>query len=170
MIEVPNCRQYDHCLALVFSLAKQYRGAVDQLRSNAGLASALRPAILRLARRLRQMRAHDHDLGTGQLQAMGALFRQGPMPIGELAALEKVRPPSMTRTVNALEEQGLAVREDSEADRRHCVVRLTDAGRELVLADRRRRDAWLAKRVAELTPEEREVLRRAIPVLEKVNH
>lgn len=143
---------------------------VDQLRTNAGLASALRPAVLRLARRLRQMRAHDHDLGAGQLQAMGVLFRHGSIPIGELAAVEKVRPPSMTRTVNALEELGLVTRETSETDRRHCVVQLTDAGRDLVLADRRRRDAWLAKRVAELTPEERDLLRRAIPVLEKVNH
>lgn len=143
---------------------------MDQLRSNAGLASALRPAVLRLARRLRQMRSHDLDLGTGQLQAMGCLFRRGPIPIGELATIEKVKPPLMTRTVNALEELGLVVRETSESDRRHCVVRLTEAGRDVVLADRRRRDAWLAQRVAELTPAERDVLRRAIPILEKVNH
>lgn len=116
------------------------------------------------------MRSHDHDLGAGQLQAMGCLFRGGAIPIGELAAMEKVKPPSMTRTVNALEELGLVVRETSETDRRHCVVRLTDAGRDVVVADRRRRDAWLAQRVAELTPEERDILRRAIPVLEKVNH
>jgi DNA-binding MarR family transcriptional regulator len=49
-------------------------------------------------------------------------------------------------------------------------VSLTDAGREVLLANRRRRTDWLARRLAELDPEEREVLRRAVPILEKVNH
>ncbi|HIT76889.1 MAG TPA: MarR family transcriptional regulator [Candidatus Avipropionibacterium avicola] len=132
------------------------------------MASALRPAVLRLARRLRQMRAHDFDLGTGQLQAMGCLFRNGPMSIGELAQREQVRPPSMTRTVDSLEELGLATRQTSEEDRRRAMVELTDTGRDLVVKDRQRRDAWLTQRVADLTPQERAVLREAIPILEKV--
>jgi len=126
--------------------------------------------VFRLSRRLRQMRSSDHNLGQGHLQAMGALFRDGPMLIGELASREKVRPPSMTRIVDVLEDAGMAVRRISENDRRQCVVSLTEAGHALVLADRQRRDAWLAQRIAELTPAEREVLRQAIPILEKVNH
>lgn len=132
------------------------------------MASALRPTILRLARRLRQMRAHDFDLGTGQLQAMGCLFRNGPMAIGELAQREKVKPPSMTRTVDSLEDLGLATREASDVDRRRSMVALTATGRALVIKDRQRRDAWLTQRVAALTPQERDILRQAIPLLEKV--
>lgn len=139
------------------------------LRTNTGLASALRPAILRLARRLRQMRDESVVLSAGQLGAMGTLFREGALLIGELASREKVKPPSMTRTVNSLEEGGLVTRRVTDADRRQCVVELTPAGREVVLADRRRRDAWLAKRVAGLTQPERDILRKAISVLEKVN-
>lgn len=143
---------------------------MSELRTTAALASALRPAVARLARRLRQMRSADNALGPGHLQAMGWLFREGPMLIGELAAREKVRPPSMTRTVDVLESAGMAQRRNSEHDRRQCVVALTEAGQALVQADRQRRDAWLAQRLAELTPAEREVLRQAIPILEKVNH
>ena len=132
------------------------------------MASALRPTILRLARRPRQRRAPDADRGTGQLQAMGCLFRNGPMAIGELAQREKVKPPSMTRTVDSLEDLGLATREASDVDRRRSMVALTATGRALVIKDRQRRDAWLTQRVAALTPQERDILRQAIPLLEKV--
>lgn len=142
--------------------------AVEHIRSTAQIASALRPAVLRLARRLRQMRAHDLDLGTGQLQALGSLYRHGALPIGELAQLEKVKPPSMTRTVDNLEALGLATRNASDADRRRSMVLITAAGRALVEQDRDRRDAWLAQRIAALSPEERDLIRRAIPILEQV--
>ncbi len=138
-------------------------------QATAGLASALRPAVLRLSRRLRRMRDTSLGLGPNQVSAMGVLFAQ-PLPIGVLAEREGMRPPSMTKVVNALEAEGMVVREPDPNDRRCSVVRLTDAGREVIVADRRRRDAWLAVRLAELSGEERDLLRRAIPVLEKVNH
>jgi DNA-binding MarR family transcriptional regulator len=89
--------------------------------------------------------------------------------MGELAAQEKIRPPSMTRIVNSLEARGYVVRRPDPRDHRQCLVALTDSGRDVLLANRRRRDQWLAVRIAELDPAEREVLRRAVPILEKVN-
>ena len=79
--------------------------AVD-LRSTAGLANALRPAVLRLARRLRQVRDDSHDLGSNQLSAMSVLLGAGELTMGELAAQELMQPPSMTRIVNGLEQRG----------------------------------------------------------------
>lgn len=139
------------------------------LRTTAGLASALRPSVLRLARRLRQMRDNSLDLNSNQLSAMSVLLNHGDLAMGELAALELVQPPSMTRIVNGLEERGLVVRKAHATDRRQCVVSLTEAGRQVLLANRRRRDQWLAVRIAQLEPDEREVLRKCVPILEKVN-
>ena len=116
------------------------------------------------------MRDETVELGSNQLSAMGTLFNRGDLLMGELADYEKVRPPSMTRIVNGLHEQGFVSRAPGPTDRRQCLVSLTEAGREMVLANRRRRDSWLAVRLAELTPAEREVLARAVPILEKVNH
>jgi DNA-binding MarR family transcriptional regulator len=140
------------------------------LRSTAGLASALRPSVLRLARRLRQMRDDSLDLNSNQLSAMAVLLNSGDQSMGGLAAHEKVQPPSMTRIVNGLEERGLVARKVHPSDRRQSVVTLTEAGRQVLLANRRRRDQWLALRLAELEPEEREVLRKCVGILEKVNH
>jgi DNA-binding MarR family transcriptional regulator len=74
----------------------------------------------------------------------------------------------MTRTVSALEQRGLVARESDSDDRRLVIVRLSDEGKRMLAADRRRRDAWLNQRLRELTSDEREVLRRAVPVLEKL--
>ena len=122
---------------------------------------------MRLARRLRNER-EDTTLTLNQLSAMGSLARLGPLTLGELAAAERIQPPSMTRTVSALEARGLVVREADADDRRLVIVRLSDEGTQMLAADRRRRDAWLNHRLRELTPDEREVLRRAVPVLEKL--
>jgi DNA-binding MarR family transcriptional regulator len=74
----------------------------------------------------------------------------------------------MTRTVNSLEEGGFVVRRAHETDGRQVVIVLSDQGRTTVLADRARRDAWLARRLRDLTPDERLVLRRAAPLLEQL--
>ena len=140
------------------------------LRTNAGLASALRPSVLRLARRLRQMRDDSLELTSNQLSAMSVLLNHGDLLMGELAAQEKVQPPSMTRIVNGLGERALVARKAHATDKRQSVVSLTESGRQVLLANRRRRDQWLTKRIAELEPEEREVLRKAVGILEKVNH
>jgi DNA-binding MarR family transcriptional regulator len=137
-------------------------------RTDAGLAAALRISVARLTRRLRSERDPDNELSIGQLSVLGALFRDGACSIGELASHERVQPPSMTRTVNCLEEEGYVVRRAHETDRRQVVIELAEKGRATLAADRRRRDAWLARRLRELTPEERSVLRKAAPILERL--
>ena len=143
--------------------------ARDNLRTSNGLAHALRPAVMRLARRLRQMQDESLGLNPNQLSALAVLLNSGDQLMGELAAQEKVRPPSMTRIVNSLEARGFVARRPDPRDHRQCLVSLTESGRQVLLANRRRRDQWLAVRIAGLDPAEREVLRRAVAVLEKVN-
>lgn len=145
-------------------------GVTNQdLMTETGLASALRPSVLRLARRLRQMRDESFELTSNQLSAMSVLLNHGDLTMGDLASSELVQPPSMTRIVNGLEERGFVARGTAH-DKRRCVVTLTDEGKQILLANRRRRDEWLARRLAELDTDEREVLRKAAAILEKVNH
>ena len=125
---------------------------------------------MRLARSLRHVRDDSLDLQTNQLSAMAVLLNDGDMLMGELAATEKVQPPSMTRIVNGLEQRGYVARRPDPRDGRQCLVTLTPAGREVILANRRRRDEWLTVRIAELDPAERDVLRQAVAILAKVNH
>jgi DNA-binding MarR family transcriptional regulator len=124
---------------------------------------------MRLARRLRQMQDESLDLNPNQLSAMAVLLNSGDQLMGELAARERVQPPSMTRIVNSLEARGYVARRPDPRDHRQCLVALTDSGRQVLLANRRRRDEWLAVRIADLDPAERDLLRRAVAVLEKVN-
>ena len=135
-------------------------------RTDAGLASELRISVMRLRRRLANERHPDNELSTNQMAVLGVLFRRGATTIGELAAAEKVQPPSMTRTVNCLEESGDVVRRRHETDGRQVVVELSEQGRGRIAADRDRRDAWLARQLRELAPEQRAILRQAAPILE----
>ena len=143
------------------------------MQTDAALATAMRISISRLARRLRVER-----LGLGgtetvisdiQLAALAALERHDSMTPGELADHEKVQPPSMTRVIAVLEERGLVRREPHATDRRQVILTVTDDGRDLVQRVRRRREAWLAQRLQELTPDERRTLRAATPILEKIS-
>ncbi len=137
-------------------------------RSDTGLASELRFSVARLSRRLRNEREPNNPLSVAQLSALGILFREGECTVGALAAYERVQPPSMTRTVHTLVDEGYATRRPHETDGRQVLVDLTDHGREILLADRRRRDAWLAQRLRELTPDERAVLRDAAPLIQRL--
>jgi DNA-binding MarR family transcriptional regulator len=144
-----------------------------QHRSDAGLATALRISVSRLARRLRVERIAqgqgDHALSDTQLAALAALERHEAMSPGELAEHEKVQPPSMTRVIAALEAGGLVTRMPHPTDRRQVVLSVTPAGRDVVAQARRRKEAWLALRLKELTPQERATLRAAAPILEKLS-
>ncbi len=144
----------------------------QETRSDAGLASTLRISVTRLARRLRAERRTgglEPDLSDTQLAALAALERHQTMTPGELADHEKVQPPSMTRVITVLEERGLVMRAPHASDRRQVVLTATDYGREVVQQSRRLREAWLAKRLHELTPQERAALRAAAPILEKLS-
>lgn len=133
----------------------------------AELAAALRVSVMRLSRRLRYERAHQ-ELTLTQLATLGTLDRHGPLTPRELAEHEKVQPPSMTRVLAGLEQQGLITRTPHPRDGRQHLVTLTDQAKAMLREDRRRREAWLAKRLTELTPQEREVLREAAPILDKL--
>jgi DNA-binding MarR family transcriptional regulator len=138
-------------------------------RTDAGLASELRTSVMRLRRRLAGERDPGNDLSIASMAVLGSLFRHGDLTVGELAALERVQPPSMTRKVNGLEDGGYVARRAHESDGRVVVVGLTDRGRQRVLDDRRRRDEWLARQLRDLTPEERDVLRAAAPILQSLS-
>ena len=142
-------------------------------RTDAGLATALRISVSRLARRLRAQRTTsgmtEAVLSETQLAALSALEGHQAMTPGELAEHEKVQPPSMTRVIAVLEERGLVLRAPHATDRRQVVLTVTPAGRSVVQLVRRRREAWLAQRLQELAPEERQILRAAAPILEKIS-
>lgn len=134
---------------------------------SAELAHDLRLAVMRFARRLRNQRV-DTSVTLTQLSALAALARHGPMSPGELAAQERVQPPSMTRVVVALEGQGLVTRSPHPTDGRQVVIGLTATARELLQAEGRARDAWLTGRLADLDAEELTVLREAAALMEKL--
>jgi len=137
-------------------------------RTDAGLAAELRLGVMRLRRRLASERHPDNELSLNQMGVLGVLAGRGALSVKDLATTEKVQPPSMTRTVNCLEESGDVRKRPHESDGRQVVVELSDQGRDRVLADRARRDAWLAQRLRELTPDERAVLRQAAPILDRL--
>ncbi|WP_345437158.1 MarR family transcriptional regulator [Actinoallomurus vinaceus] len=139
----------------------------SQTRSRAGLAAALRVSVSRLSRRMRAQAGQS--LSVTQLAALGAVSRHGALTPGELAEHEKVQPPSMTRVIAALEERGLLTRSPHPTDRRQVILSVTEEGEKLLKEERRRKEAWLAQRLAELTPEEREILRQAAPILERLS-
>jgi len=141
--------------------------------ADAGLATTLRISVSRLARRLRVERTvpgqAEPVLSDTQFAALATLEKHGAMSPGELAGHERVQPPSMTRVIAALEELQLVTRAAHASDRRQVVLTVTPAGRVLVAKARRRRDVWLARRLNELTAQERATLRAAAPILEKLS-
>ena len=146
---------------------------LQQQRSDTGLATALRISVSRLARRLRVERLMpelaEPALSDTQLAALATLVRHGAMSPGDLAEHEKVQPPSMTRVIAALVDWGLVTRAPHPTDRRQVILTVTPDGRSLVQKVRRRKEAWLAQRLAELSPQERATLREAAPILEKLS-
>ncbi|HEU5156984.1 MAG TPA: MarR family transcriptional regulator [Streptosporangiaceae bacterium] len=139
----------------------------SQARSRTGLAEDLRISIARLSRRLRAQ--GGSSLSATQHAALAAVDRHRSMTPRELAEHEKVQPPSMTRVIAVLEEQRLMVRSPHPTDGRQVVLQVTDKGKSLLKEERRRKEAWLTRRLQELTNEERAILRRAAPILEKLS-
>ena len=146
---------------------------LQQQRSDTGLATALRISVSRLARRLRVERLMpelaEPALSDTRLAALATLERHGAMSPGDLAEHEKVQPPSMTRVIAALVDWDLVTRAPHPTDRRQVILTVTPEGRSLVQKVRRRKEAWLARRLAELSPQERATLREAAPILEKLS-
>ncbi|MBO0713753.1 MAG: MarR family transcriptional regulator [Acidimicrobiales bacterium] len=135
--------------------------------SDGALASSLRISVMRLARRLRAQRSDD-ALTLSQVSVLATLERYGPLTPTDVAEHEKVQPPSITRVLAALEERGLVTRQAHPKDRRQAVVALSETGSAMMKNDRKRRDAWLSKRLVELGPEEQAILTQAAPLLEQL--
>jgi DNA-binding MarR family transcriptional regulator len=135
--------------------------------NTADLADRLHSAAIHLLRRLR--REDDASgLPAPQLSAMSVIVFGGAITLGALANAEQVRPPTITKLVAALEEQGLVEREPDPQDRRVMRVKATARGTRLLHDGRRRRVASLAASLGELAAADRAALARAIPILEKV--
>jgi len=129
-------------------------------------ADELRLLLQRVSRRIRSNLAD----GTMSDAKMGVLFRveKDPATPSQLAERERVTPPSMNRTLNALEDAGLVARAPDPDDARKVVVTITTAGTELIRETRRLRSTWFSQRLAELTPDERAALEAVIPVLRRI--
>ncbi len=135
----------------------------------AALGARLRLAVARLSRRIRQQAADvGEELTASSQGALATIERLGPLTLGELAAVEQVRPPSMTRIVARLEDDGYTTRSVDPDDRRVARAEITERGRDLLARSRTRKDAYLAQRVALLSAEERATLARALPILERL--
>ena len=131
------------------------------------LGSRLRLAMARLVRRARQ-EATTAEMTPSMLSAVSVIANLGAPTLGELAAAERVTPPTVTKIVARLEDAGLVVREQDPDDRRIARVRLTDVGRRFVDRTRSRASAYMARRLKTLSEDEREVLAAAVPILERL--
>jgi DNA-binding MarR family transcriptional regulator len=128
------------------------------------LASHLRIALARTARRLRQ--AAGTGLSPSQTAALATIERHGPLTPSELAARERIQRPTAARLLGRLEESGLVTRTASAFDRRSALIAITPAGAQLLAAARTRKDAFLSERLEALGEEDRATLERAASLLE----
>ena len=132
--------------------------------SEAELASRLRLAVTRLARRLRTQL--PGEVSPSQLATLATVERLGPITLGELSTAERVKPPTMTKIVACLEEQRLVSRTVDQSDRRVARVEATAAGLAFLDDSRQQKDAYLAQRLRSLSDDDRVVLEQAAEVLE----
>ena len=136
-----------------------------QPTSLAHLASDLRLACMRISRRVRF--ESTQVVAPHQLSVMARLEDRALTP-RELAEIERVSPPSMTRTIAALVVGGLVIRQDDPLDGRQVFISLTPEGLLLLKETRRKRDAWMATRLKGISADEREVLVKASAILARL--
>jgi len=137
------------------------------LTNSQNIADQLHSAAIHLLRKLRK-----EDEGSGlnapRLSALSVIVFAGPVTLGDLAAAEQVRPPTMTRIVNALSEQGLVTRKQDTNDRRSTLLSATPAGKKLLMEGRARRVRSLAKQITGLSHKQRAALQEAAEILKEV--
>ena len=136
------------------------------LVTDAEIASRMRLVVTRLGRRLR--RQAGGDLTPSQTSALSSVERLGPLTLGELSAVEDVRPPTLTKVVAALEEMGLVARHTDPDDRRVSRVEVTADGTRLLARNRSRTDAYLARRLRSLPDDDRVTIERAVELIEEL--
>jgi DNA-binding MarR family transcriptional regulator len=137
-----------------------------QTISTTDLAHRLRPVLVRLSRRMRQ--EAGAGLSPTQGAALGTIDRHGPLTPSELAVRERIQRPTATRVLARLEEGGLVARTADPTDRRSSLVTVTDSGRSLLVSVRDRKDAYLAQRLDQLSPEDLAALAHAAGILERM--
>jgi len=139
----------------------------ETLTNSQNIAGQLHSAAIHLLRKLRK-----EDEGSGlnapRLSALSVIVFGGPITLGDLATAEQVRPPTMTRIVNALEEQGLVTKKQNKDDGRSTLLSATPAGKKLLMEGRARRVRALAKQIAALSREQRSALQEAAEILKAV--
>ena len=140
---------------------------VSEPRTADDLAKTLREAIQRLNRRVRQARPVG-DLTFGQLSALTSILLAGALTPRELADLERVQPPTMTKIVGKLEDRGLVIRTPHPTDGRQVILAPTEEGRAIYAQFELARNAWLSKHLELLGPEDRDVLFRAAEIMQRV--
>ena len=132
------------------------------------LDAELRIAVMKLARRIRLERG-DADVTDNQLSVLFALRKHGPQTLSSLSDLERVTPPSMSRTVGALEGDGRVTRTASADDGRKVLIELTDAGRAIATEASRRRAEWFSTALSGLNRRDRATLDAAAPILHELS-
>lgn len=138
-------------------------------RSLTDSSARLRMAIVRTARRLRQEAAGEGaELSPTAVSALATVERHGPLTPSELAAIERVKRPTATRTLRGLVEAGMVDRAPDPTDRRSALLSVSAAGHERLRRLRGRKNAYLARRMRGLPPEDLETLERAAEILEGI--
>ena len=140
---------------------------MKKIISSEATADQIHSVAVHLLRRLRRADIVG-DLSAPRLAALSVVVFGGPITLGDLAESEQVRPPTMTRIVTALEEQGLVVKSRDATDRRVIYIAPTMKGRRLLIAGRNRRIQYLANQIEKLDAQEQTILQSAIPVLRKM--
>jgi DNA-binding MarR family transcriptional regulator len=132
-----------------------------------GIADRLHSAAIHLLRRVRKQDAATGE-GPARLSALSVLVFGGPMTLGQLAAAEQVKPPTMTRMVTGLERSGLVTRVSDREDARRVCIRATPRGVRLLQEGRRRRIEYLAAHLEMLNEKELATLGAAVEIVERV--
>lgn len=134
------------------------------------LAARLRMAVVRTSRRLRQEAAGSGtELTPTAVSALATVERHGPLTPSELAAIERIKRPTATRILRVLEEAGLVDRAPDPADGRSSLLSVNSTGRERLRRLRGRKNAYLARRMRDLPPEDLRTLERAAEILEQIH-
>jgi DNA-binding MarR family transcriptional regulator len=131
------------------------------------LADALHSAAIHLLRKLRREDAAS-GLNAPRLSALSVVVFAGPVTLGDLAGAEQVRPPTMTRIVDALAKQGLVLKKRNAQDGRSTLIHATAAGKKLLMQGRERRVRALSEQIAALANDDRIALEKAAEILRKV--
>lgn len=140
---------------------------VKPVNDHVQVANRLRPVLLKLGRELRR-EAHPLGVTGGQVSLLVQIYRNPTIGVRELAALEGVSPAAMSGHVRRLEKAGLLTRVADHYDRRRQALVVSPKGSDLLRSVKRRRTAWLAKRLQTLSAEDLEAIDGAVDMLARL--